>query len=280
MNENYNPFNVNENNDNTHYNEERNEVHSVPVETKVVKPLVERLKGIAIIAIFYATQILGSFLFGVILVASGKADLIKSTEDISGALKYIFAGSFAAEAILITILLIFYRKQIASKLKETFRDRKFFTKLIGYFALLWITTSIFGMLDMTLFPQYANDAGDNQQLIEKALENPSIWMLLSICVSAPLIEEYVFRYGFIKKLLYGMNKYVAAVVAALIFSFAHIGVSQVTDLPYFLHLMFGYMGQALVFGFVYVREDNLVYPMLVHFINNAQAVVLIILLGA
>lgn len=280
MNENYNPFNVNENNDNTHYNENKNEIHSEPVETKVVKPLVERLKGIAIIAIFYATQILGSFLFGVILVASGKADLIKSTEDISGALKYIFAGSFAAEAILITILLIFYRKQIASKLKETFRDRKFFTKLIGYFALLWITTSIFGMLDMTLFPQYANDAGDNQQLIEKALENPSIWMLLSICVSAPLIEEYVFRYGFIKKLLYGMNKYVAAVVAALIFSFAHIGVSQVTDLPYFLHLMFGYMGQALVFGFVYVREDNLVYPMLVHFINNAQAVVLIILLGA
>lgn len=280
MNENYNPFNVNENNDNTHYNEERNEVHSEPVETKVVKPLFERLKGIAIIAIFYATQILGSFLFGVILVASGKSDLIKSTEDISGALKYIFAGSFAAEAILITILLIFYRKQIASKLKETFRDRKFFTKLIGYFALLWITTSIFGMLDMTLFPQYANDAGDNQQLIEKALESPSIWMILSICVSAPLIEEYVFRYGFIKKLLYGMNKYVAAVVAALIFSFAHIGVSQVTDLPYFLHLMFGYMGQALVFGFVYVREDNLVYPMLVHFINNAQAVVLIILLGA
>lgn len=251
---------------------------------KVVNPWFERVKGVGIIVIFLLTQTLGSIIFGVLLGLDGRAEELKNLDNISqldGLLTYLFTGTVIAEGLLLLCLAIYYRKAIVVKCKETFSQfGKFFVKILLYFGLLLFITSIIGRLDLALFPQYANNAGDNQALIEEALSTPTLAMILSICVTAPFIEEFVFRYGLIKKLLYGMNKYVAAIVAALIFSFAHIGFGQTADLSMFVHLMLGYIGQALVFGIIYVREDNLIYPIVIHFLNNTQAVVIITLLSA
>ncbi len=249
---------------------------------KEIKPWFERFKGVLIIISFFIVQ----FVAGVIMVLL----IVKHGSQISGdgsnitaiALKDMFTGMVIAETIFIGILIAIYNTRIIKSVKSTFESSiGFILKLIGYYALLWAATIVFSLVDTTLFPNLIEEAGANQDVIEQALTlTPSAGMLISICITAPIVEEFVFRYGIISKLLYGVNKYVAAVIAALIFSFAHVGFDQMTSVPLFTHLMIGYMGQALVFSFIYAREESLVYPILIHILNNVQAVILIITLAS
>lgn len=248
---------------------------------KKVSPWIERLKGVMIIALFFVVQYLAGLIFSYIAVANNHADSIKSVADAGPLLKDMFTGMVIAEGVFVLGILIVYNKRVWFKIKDALGSfGKFVVKIFGYYILLTVTTIVFSIIDTSLFPEYASNVGDNQALIEAALLTPSLAMIVSICFTAPIVEEFVFRFGIIKKLLYGMNKYVAAVVAALIFSFAHIGISQATDHALFAHLMLSYIGQALVFAIVYVREDNLIYPITVHIINNAQAIILITMLAA
>lgn len=245
-----------------------------------VKPWLERLKGVGIIAAFFLVQTIASVIMAILIAFDGSINLMQDANDYAPILKDMFIGMAAAETMMIIVLLIIYNRVAVRKFKQAFVPFGHFVfKIIGYYALLWTATIAFSMVDSLLFPKYIEEAGNNQDIIEQALAHPALAMIISICITAPIIEEYVFRYGIINKLLYGVNRYVAAVIAAFIFAFAHIGFSQMSDPYLFMHLMLGYIGQALVFGFIYVREDNIFYPIMIHIINNVQAVVLIIMLA-
>lgn len=248
---------------------------------KDIKPWFERFKGVLIIISFFVVQFAASIIMVLLIVRHGGQINSDGSNITSIALKDMFTGMVIAESVFIGILIAIYNKRIFKNIKSTFDSSiGFIIKLLGYYFLLWGATIVFSIIDTTLFPNLIEEAGANQDVIEQALTlTPSAGMLISICITAPIVEEFVFRYGIISKLLYGVNKYVAAVIAALIFSFAHVGFDQMTSAPLFIHLMIGYMGQALVFSYIYAREQSLVYPILIHIINNVQAVVLIIVLA-
>lgn len=247
---------------------------------KKQNPWLTRFTGVLIIISFWIVQFLAAVLMVVFLTAHGNLGAIESAQDLSGPMQDMFLGMMVAELLMIIILVIIYNKRIWNKTKDALSQPvEFLLKIAGYFGLLWVVTIVFSIVDSTLFPQLISEAGDNQELIETALATPSLPMIISICITAPIVEEFVFRFGIISKLLYGVNKYVAAVIAALIFSFAHIGFSQMTSLPLFIHLMIGYLGQALVFSFIYAKEDNLIYSIAIHILNNLQAVILIVVIA-
>lgn len=248
---------------------------------KDIKPWFERFKGVLIIISFFVVQFAASIIMVLLIVRHGGQINSDGSNITSIALKDMFTGMVIAESVFIGILIAIYNKRIFKNIKSTFDSSiGFIIKLLGYYFLLWGATIVFSIIDTTLFPNLIEEAGANQDVIEQALTlTPSAGMLISICITAPIVEEFVFRYGIISKLLYGVNKYVAAVIAAFIFSFAHVGFDQMTSAPLFIHLMIGYMGQALVFSYIYAREQSLVYPILIHIINNVQAVVLIIVLA-
>lgn len=245
-----------------------------------VKPWLERLKGVGIIAAFFLVQTIASVIMMFLIAFDGSLNLMQNASDYAPILKDMFIGMAAAESMMVIVLLVIYNRVAVRKFKQAFVPfGHFIFKIVGYYALLWTATITFSIVDSLLFPNYLEEVGNNQDIIEQALAHPALAMIISICITAPIIEEYVFRYGIINKLLYGVNKYAAAVIAAFIFAFAHIGFSQMSDPYLFIHLMLGYIGQALVFGFIYVREDNIFYPIMIHIINNVQAVILIIALA-
>lgn len=247
--------------------------------TRPKNPWIQRFIGVAIICSFFVIQFIAGIIMVYFMVVHGNLGAT-SIETASGALSDMFLGMVISESIAIFILILIFNKKIWIKVKQAVSPIVVFVlKIAGYFALLWFVTIAFSVLDSILFPNLIEEAGSNQELIEAALSTPSLAMIISICLTAPIVEEFVFRYGVISKLLYGVNKYVAAVIAALIFAFAHIGFDQMSSAPLFIHLMIGYLGQALVFGFVYVREDNLLYPIVIHILNNLQAVILILALA-
>ncbi len=266
------------------YNDEEKVVQDI-TETnlesvKQINPWIERAKGLGIVISFFIVQFFASVLMMLFVSMENISDI---TQDqlISLMLSDMFKGMVIAESIFIIIIAIVYRKVLKGRLSTSLNNIfELVIKIAVYYAILWGVTIVFSIIDSTLFPQYLNESGANQDLIEQALTGtPNIAMIISICLTAPIVEEFIFRYGIISKLLYGLNKYLAAVIAAIFFAFAHIGFSQMTELAYFSHLMIGYLGQALVFSFIYAREESLFYPIIIHILNNVQAVILIILLA-
>ncbi|WOO86682.1 CPBP family intramembrane glutamic endopeptidase [Mollicutes bacterium LVI A0039] len=263
-------------------NENQNEIiedNSIETTAKTtVNPWIERAKGILLLIIFYISQQVAAFFMVLLIISLGGREAFMAGEFKPEWATYTFWGMFISNIIFIIALIYHYRSKLSISLHKVLLGLgKFSLKTIGYFVLFTVVTILFNVLDTMLFPQFVGQVGENQEMIDAALTGtPSLGMILAICVGAPIVEEYVFRYGLISKLSFGLNKYIGVVIAALVFSFYHIGFSQMGDLAYFAHLMLGYLGSALVFGFVYVREDNLAYPIVIHMLGNIQSVIFII----
>lgn len=97
--------------------------------------------------------------------------------------------------------------------------------------------------------------------ISKAFETMSldpIYLLLTICVFAPFIEEFIYRGLFLNGLLKKYSPKVAIILSALIFAIAHRNIPQGVN-AFFL---------GLFLATVYYKTHSLYICIFMHFINN------------
>lgn len=227
--------------------------------------------GLVIIIAFYASQLLTSVLF--LLLGTIMGD--KSTET-SEVINMVFSSQLITEGLLAVMIIAYYKDSIKNKLQMMFDEPiTLGIKLIGYSLLIMVTNIAVNILNIVLFPEQMTQVGENQNIINTALMEPTMAMILLMCLVAPIVEEYVFRYGLITKLLHGVNKWISVIVAAFLFAFAHIGFSQMSDPALFTHLLLLYMPSAMIFGFVYVKENNIIYPITLHAMGNIWAIMII-----
>ncbi|MGT2844732.1 CPBP family intramembrane glutamic endopeptidase [Streptococcus hongkongensis] len=134
------------------------------------------------------------------------------------------------------------------------------------FAALTIIKFIGGII---LFLEHGANANTaNQMALEQAGFHPMLLFILAAIV-APIIEETVFR-GIIFGKVFGAKSYLGLVISSLLFG----GLHMPSDIGSWVI----YAGMGLVLGFVYHKTKNLSYCMIIHFINNGLAVLLMLLL--
>ena len=125
----------------------------------------------------------------------------------------------------------------------------------------------------TMYLQHISDqeATANDALLGELFtgENPLLIFVL-IAVAAPIMEEIVFRGGFIG-LLFKKYPIVGIISSVAVFSIIH----SVTNLVEFL--IYGAMG--LIMALIYVKTKRLETAIAMHFLNNALAAIAMILLG-
>ncbi len=238
-----------------------------------MKKFENQIRGIKIIVIFFFIQFLAGFTYE-IYAAFAEADGSVISEALAEARMMEFLSVF--EFIFIILLVRRYRVSIVSTIKDARENYKHFFKMLGiylvfYYSFLWLASFIDGQF----FAQFAESIGENQATLEGAMDaKPSIFVIASICVLGPIIEEYVFRYAIMNKLLAGTNRYVAAVIATIIFAFVHIGFAQMFSLEigHTIHLYLMYLPVSIVLSFIYAREDNLLYPVIFHIFSNSLSV--------
>lgn len=100
---------------------------------------------------------------------------------------------------------------------------------------------------------------------DMVLTGQPFWMLLlGTGILVPIMEEIVFRYGMCGTLARKGNKMMALVVSSLIFGVMHGNLIQ--------------GGYATVLGFimglVYLKYDNLLYPIIIHMSINSSSVII------
>lgn len=124
----------------------------------------------------------------------------------------------------------------------------------------------------TLLIQQLNgtQTSDNDAALSVMFNNVNpLLLFLIIAISAPIMEEIVFRAGIIK-LLCEKLPILGVVLSSICFGFLHMA----TDLPNFVL----YASMGLVFALAYYKTGRLEVSIMVHFFNNAIGAIAMILM--
>jgi membrane protease YdiL (CAAX protease family) len=122
--------------------------------------------------------------------------------------------------------------------------------------------------------QIWNGQGGSNPILSLALENHDTIALacffITAAIAAPLFEEFLFRGFLLASLTRYFPQWGAIALSGLIFSLAHLNLSEV--LPLFV--------LGMVLGYVYERSRNLLAPMLLHSLWNSGTLLGLVILGS
>lgn len=110
---------------------------------------------------------------------------------------------------------------------------------------------------------------DSEAIVDAFLKMGSLWdllyTLLVIAVVPAIGEELLFR-GYLQQKLcrWARNSHIAILITAFLFSAIHLDLQGI--IPRFI--------LGILLGYIYYWSRNLWIPILAHFVNNAQAVIL------
>ncbi|CYU77743.1 CPBP family intramembrane glutamic endopeptidase [Streptococcus suis] len=144
-------------------------------------------------------------------------------------------------------------------------DRKFLTwKGLGLVALTLLFTSLSTVLGHTIMDLQGIEDTANQIGIDKLLRMiPFGLAFVRIACQAAISEEIIVR-GYLFKKFFEKHKILGIVVSGLVFAFLH----GPTDLGSWII----YASPGFILAYLYYKTDYLIYPIAVHFINNAWSV--------
>ncbi|WP_079848517.1 CPBP family intramembrane glutamic endopeptidase [Streptococcus suis] len=165
---------------------------------------------------------------------------------------------------LVSLVLIVFMYWRAEKNGLAIWDRKFLTwKGFGLVALTFSIAYLSKKLGYFIMELQGIEDTANQLDIETILQKIPAWLAFINFVCLPAISEEIIVRGYLFKKLFEKYKMLGIVVSGLIFALLHgptdLGSWVLYSLPGFL------------FGYLYYKTDYLIYPMAVHFINNAWA---------
>ncbi|HEM6346234.1 TPA: CPBP family intramembrane metalloprotease [Streptococcus suis] len=143
-------------------------------------------------------------------------------------------------------------------------DRKFLTwKGFGLIALTFSAAYLSKKLGYFVMNLQGIEDTANQLDIETILEKIPAWLAFINFVCLPAISEEIIVRGYLFKKLFEKYKILGIVVSGLIFAFLH----GPTDLGSWII----YASPGFLLAYLYYKTDYLIYPIAVHFINNAWA---------
>lgn len=152
----------------------------------------------------------------------------------------------------------------------------FFLKLITYLIIsfcLTIYSNVLVSLLTSYFPTYSDFEVENQKSVIDIITNinPLVTFLM-ICVSAPLFEEFIFRMVLIDEFLgFVPSKNLKIIISTIVFILIHLSNGFGGTLIGFIIGALGYFSVSFTMSLCYVRENNILLTILIHFINNFNA---------
>ncbi|HEM5489666.1 TPA: CPBP family intramembrane metalloprotease [Streptococcus suis] len=172
-------------------------------------------------------------------------------------------AQWGAALLSVGILVLMYWR--AEKNGITIWDRSFLTwKGLGLVVLTFTVAQLFKHLGYYIMELQGIEETSNELELTKLLENIPFWLaFVRVACQAAITEEIIVR-GYLFKKLFEKHKILGIVVSGLIFAFLH----GPTDLGSWII----YASPGFLLAYLYYKTDYLIYPIAVHFINNAWSV--------
>jgi len=136
-------------------------------------------------------------------------------------------------------------------------------RIIGWTALgvllAWIVQIIAVTIEIDVLG--IDPTSENTEIIVEMTRLNPIFLLIP-AITAPILEELIFRKILFGSLYKKMNFFWAAIISSLIFGVLHMD---------FIHLLI-YVSMGFVFAYLYVKTKRIIVPILVHMTLNTVTV--------
>lgn len=215
--------------------------------------------GVAFVMSFILAQItsvIGVLVTKYILLACGKTNnQVKVFFDTAPG--YLLQALFMNIAFI--LMFVWYHKRI-DKNEIINKPTKPTLKYVGACVCLGVASLFLLSGVLNYFQLFVEKLGFKASSLPYELNSPASYVisLISLAVIPAVCEELIFR-GILVNALKSKGKVFAIVLSSIMFSIFHFSPSQLI-----YPICFG-----LILGVVYLRTNNILFPMLLHFINNA-----------
>ena len=143
------------------------------------------------------------------------------------------------------------------------------------FGWLYLSMIICNLILMFLLPDGAT-SNNQQEILDSLMMTPVLTTLVTIAF-APVVEEVIFRGCLYAKLREFFNYRTCLLISSLAFGFLHVYQSLISgdflDCAYILT----YSVMGVHFGILYEKHDSLMPCIILHFMNNALATLLMMI---
>ena len=174
---------------------------------------------------------------------------------------------------ILTILFIFllFKKEIVHMWKDFYENRdKYFKKYFKYWFLILILMAFSnGIITLINKAEISN----NQEAINDMFKRLPIYTYILSVFLAPIIEELVFRFCFMKIF---NNKYLYMILSGVIFGLFHI-IGSFESAYDFLFLV-PYSIPGLIFAYILYDSKNIFNTIWLHFVHNGISMLASIIL--
>lgn len=174
---------------------------------------------------------------------------------------------------ILTILFIFllFKKEIVHMWKDFYENRdKYFKKYFKYWFLILILMAFSNGI-ITLINK--SEISNNQEAINDMFKRLPIYTYILSVFLAPIIEELVFRFCFMKIF---NNKYLYMILSGVIFGLFHI-IGSFESAYDFLFLV-PYSIPGLIFAYILYDSKNIFNTIWLHFVHNGISMLASIIL--
>ena len=209
------------------------------------------------------------------LVASSSPDIfIKllgiNYETLSSTIKSIYLIFY--ESFILFMLIFIYKKEFIDNLKDFLKNNKeYFKKYFKYWILIVVLMGISNYI-VSFFT--SNNVSENQQAIIDMLKRYPIYTFFITVITAPFIEELVFRLSIRK--LFAHTDILFIIVSGLLFGSLHV-IGSVQSIYDYLFII-PYSIPGFIFAYIYTKTNNICVPISLHFIHNGVMMLLQFLL--
>lgn len=122
-----------------------------------------------------------------------------------------------------------------------------------------------------LFQERVIDSLNQMAVVDALQSGQAVIMVLSVVFLGPIVEELIFRKAIFS---FFRNKHFAIIISSVLFGLTHV-LNEVSVASFFINLP-SYLIPGLVFGYIYVRNDeNIFIPTITHILANLISVLLI-----
>ncbi|HEY4601841.1 MAG TPA: type II CAAX endopeptidase family protein [Cerasibacillus sp.] len=129
------------------------------------------------------------------------------------------------------------------------------TIMLFSLSFFWIQTYLFSIIAPEFAKKQLSFAVEINKEYESATGLQILGVILSTSLVAPIAEEFIFRGFFLKRIAKKTNIIVSLIITNVLFAILHV--------DYIGAFMFG-----LLLSLIYLKTNNLLLPILIHFFNN------------
>lgn len=177
------------------------------------------------------------------------------------------------------VLFLLYKDKIIKDFKNYFK--KFASNFEQSFKYYFIGVIVMMVSNLIINFVITDAIAGNEEAVRDMIDVVPLYMLFSVSLYAPFVEELIFRHS-IKDLVmcYGNGKIARGIyifLSGFIFALMHI-LGQTTSMLDYIYLI-PYMSLGIAFSSLYSKTDNIFSTIMMHCLHNTFTIVLYFMAG-